>query len=376
MSLSMFFFMLSFNLIMPELNGFIELLGGEDIKGLTITLFTISAAISRPFSGKISDLVGRKATIYLGIIVCILVSFSYSFVHSVFIFLMLRFLHGLSAGFTPTGATALITDVLPENSRGRAMAIWGTFISLGIGVGQFLGSFIYINFNYTVLFVTSAFLGFISLLLSIYVKETLQVKNKFVPRMLLIKWNDVFEPSVLPASFVMFLTAASSGIIFVITPDISQFLGIQNKGWFFGIYVISTILVRLFTGSLSDKIGRRKTLLIGNLFLMVSMVSIGLANSISMYTFAAIIFGFATGISSPTLFAWTADLSSFDRRGVGAGTMFIALEFGIMLGSLSTLVLYDSKISSVFVSFLFGAFLSFIASMYLLWHIRNRKSLF
>jgi MFS family permease len=162
----------------------------------------------------------------------------------------------------------------------------------------------------------------------------------------------------------------------VITPDISHFLGIQNKGWFFGIYVISTILVRLFTGSLSDKIGRRKTLLIGNFFLMTSMISIGLADSVTHYTIAAIIFGFATGISSPTLFAWTADLSAFDRRGVGAGTMFIALECGIMLGSLSTLFFYSSNLSSVFISFAFGAVLSLVASIYLIWHIRNRKSLF
>ena len=376
MSLSMFFFMMSFNLIMPELNGFITLLGGENIKGLIITLFTISAGISRPFSGKISDLVGRKTTIYLGIIVCCLVTMSYPLAHSVFFFLTLRFLHGLSAGFTPTGATALITDILPEKSRGQAMGIWGTFISLGIGVGQALGSWIFMQFNFTVLFACSALLGIISLLLSIYVRETLTIKNKFKPQMLLIKWKDVFEPSVLPASLVMFLTAASSGIIFVITPDISNFLGIQNKGWFFGIYVISTILVRLLTGSLSDKIGRRKTLLIGNFFLITSMISIGLADTITFYTISAIIFGFATGISSPTLFAWTADLSAFDRRGVGAGSMFIALECGIMLGSLSTLVFYKSTFSSVFNSFAFGAFLSFVASIYLIWHLKNRKSLF
>ena len=56
----MLFFMTSFNLIIPELNDFITKLGAPDKKGLIITLFTISAAISRPFSGKIADLVGRK----------------------------------------------------------------------------------------------------------------------------------------------------------------------------------------------------------------------------------------------------------------------------------------------------------------------------
>jgi len=376
MALSMFFFMLSFNLIMPELNGFITSLGGENLKGLVITLFTISAGISRPFSGKISDLVGRKFTIYLGTIVCLLVCISYPLAHSVFFFLVLRFLHGFSAGFMPTGATALITDILPEKSRGQAMGIWGTFISLGIGIGQALGSWIFMEFNFNILFASAGIFSIVSLILSAFVNETLQKKKPFEVSMLLIKKNDVFESSVLPAALVMFLTAASSGIIFVITPDISSFLGIQNKGWFFGIYVISTILVRLATGSLSDRIGRRKTLLIGNVFLITSMLCIGLSNTVEFYTISAIIFGFATGVSSPTLFAWTADLSAFDRRGVGAGTMFIALECGIMLGSISTLIFYNSTMETVFISFLIGAMLSVIASVYLIWHIKNRESLF
>lgn len=376
MSLSMFFFMMSFNLIMPELNGYLTALGSSDLKGLIITLFTISAGISRPFSGKIADLVGRKTSIYIGIVICIIVSISYPIAQSLFFFFVLRFLHGFSAGFMPTGATALITDVLPEKSRGQAMGIWGTFISLGIGVGQALGSWIFMQSNYTVLFGFSGLICLISLVLATFVKETLREKQPFQLNVLRIKWKDVVEPSVFPAAVVMFLTATSSGIIFVITPDISNFLGINNKGWFFGIYVISTILIRLFSGSLSDRIGRRKTLLIGNLFLIIAMLLIGLSTTINSYTFAAIIFGCATGISSPTLFAWTADLSHIDRRGVGSGTMFIALEGGIMLGSIATLLLYDSTKNTVLYSFIFGAFLALIASIYLIWHLLRRKSLF
>ncbi len=372
----MFFFMMSFNLIMPELNGYLTALGSSDLKGLIITLFTISAGISRPFSGKIADLVGRKTSIYIGIVICIIVSISYPIAQSLFFFFTLRFLHGFSAGFMPTGATALITDVLPEKSRGQAMGIWGTFISLGIGVGQALGSWIFMQSNYTVLFGFSGLICLISLVLATFVKETLREKQPFRLNVIRVKWNDIVEPSVFPAAVVMFLTATSSGIIFVITPDISNFLGISNKGWFFGIYVISTILIRLFSSSLSDRIGRRKTLLIGNLFLITAMLLIGLSTTINSYTFAAIIFGCATGISSPTLFAWTADLSHLDRRGVGAGTMFIALEGGIMLGSISTLLIYDSTQNTVLYSFVFGAFLALIASIYLIWHLLNRKSLF
>ena len=369
----MFFFMTSFNLILPELNNYISILDGADKKGLIITLFTISAAISRPFSGKLSDTIGRKKVIYLGIICSFFVMLIYPFSYSVLFFLILRFLHGFSAGFAPTGATALLTDLIPEKSRGHAMGIWGTFISLGIGVGQTLGSWIYLSFGFTILFLIGALFSLIAFILVFWIKETLVNQQKFNFKLLRISWKDVFEPNVLPAAFVMLLSAMCSGMIFVLTPDLSTYLGISNKGFFFGIYVIATILIRLLTSSLSDRIGREKTLLIGCFILVISMLLVGTSNSIVSYIFAAIIFGIATGITSPTMFAWTADLSHEDRRGVGAGTMFIALEFGIMFGALLTLVSYDSTKSTIFITFLIGAVMATIACIYLIVIIAKKK---
>lgn len=369
----MFFFMTSFNLILPELNNYISILDGADKKGLIITLFTISAAISRPFSGKLSDTIGRKKVIYLGIICSFIVMLIYPFSYSVLFFLILRFLHGFSAGFAPTGATALLTDLIPEKSRGHAMGIWGTFISLGIGVGQTLGSWIYLSFGFTILFMIGALFSLIAFILVFWIKETLVNLQEFNFKLLRISWKDVFEPNVLPAAFVMLLSAMCSGMIFVLTPDLSTYLGISNKGFFFGIYVIATILIRLLTSSLSDRIGREKTLLIGCFILVISMLLVGTSNSIVSYIFAAIIFGIATGITSPTMFAWTADLSHEDRRGVGAGTMFIALEFGIMFGALLTLVSYDSTKSTIFLTFLIGAIMATIACIYLIVIIAKKK---
>jgi MFS family permease len=374
LSLSMFFFMAGFNLIMPELNQFISKLGGEEQKGLVITLFTISAGLSRPFSGKLADKIGRKKVIYIGAICSVLVSLIYPFSSSVLFFLILRFLHGFSAGFTPTGATALLTDITPVNRRGSAMGIWGTFISLGIGAGQSTGSWICINYGFNILFLTASICSVLAILFFFEVNESLMQVNKFQLSDLKIQWTDIFEPSVRPAAIVMFLTATCSGIIFVVTPDISSYLKIENKGFFFGVYVISTIVIRLLTSSISDRIGRRQILLAGCFLLVFSMLLIATSQSINSYILAAIMFGFATGISSPTLFAWTADLSSVNRRGVGAGTIFIALELGIMIGSLSTLVFYHNTKSTVYLAFSAGALFALLAALYLIWHLRTQFS--
>jgi len=371
---SMFLFMASFNLILPEMNDFITQLDGAYYKGLIITLFTISSAIARPFSGKLADFIGRKKVMMVGMGVTAIVSLLYPLSFSIFFFLFLRFLHGFSAGFFPTGATALLTDLMPSNKRGVGMGIWGTFVSLGIGAGQSLGSLISKQIGINGLFMIACGVAVLSGILVMNVKETLVEKERFSINHLKIRWNDVFEPSVYPSAMVMFLTATCSGIIFVVTPDISSFLHIDNKGWFFIFYVLTTILVRLFLSSLSDKIGRRKTLLIGVSFLITSMFLIGNAKDLISYTIGSIIFGIATGITSPTLFAWTADLSHPKRRGVGAGTMFIALEAGIFLGSILTLFTYNNTFNSVFMAFVSGGFMASLAFIYLIWHLKFRTS--
>jgi len=375
LSASMFFFMLSFNLILPEMNGFISGLGGSEVKGSIIFLFSVAAGVSRPFAGRLADLIGRKRSVYIGLGIAIAASISYAWVGALSVFFVLRFAHGLSAGFAPTGATALLTDILPPGRKGAAMGLWGTFISLGIGVGQALGSYIFERSNFDSLFMTSAAFGILALLLLSPIKETLPEQQAFQWRQLLIKWEDVVEPSVKPAALIMLLTAISSGLIFVLTPDYSTYLGIANKGYFFGIYVLSTIGIRLVFSSLSDRIGRRETMVIGCSLLVLSMVLLGYADDVWSYSFAAVIFGLATGISSPTLFAWTADLSLAHRRGTGSGTLFIALEIGILIGSGLTFLFYKNTIESARHCLFIAAGFGVIALLILLVQIRSAKSI-
>jgi len=373
-SFGLLFFMMSFNLILPELNQFITNMGGADQKGLIISIFAISALISRPFSGKLSDTIGRKKVMYIGIGVAIIVSLLYPLFTSVSLFLSLRLIHGFSAGFLPTGVTALVTDILPENKRGAGMGILGVFISIGFGGGQAIGSFIRSKLGMTNLFITASILGLISLILIFFLKETLQNKVKFRWKLLKINWNDIIEPSVLPAAIVMFLSTFSSGIVLTITPDMSDFLNIENKGWFLGFYAFSTIFIRILVSGLSDRIGRPKTLIYGLFIMFISMIVVTLSNEWKLYTIGAILFGISTGISSPTLMAWTADLSHKQRRGIGASTLFIALELGIMFGSASTIFTYDNTLCTTKYSFIAGSIMAMIGIIYLILHLKYRFS--
>jgi len=371
LALGVLFYMTSFNLLIPELNTIMEHLGAGDKKGLVFVFFSIAAAISRPISGKLSDTIGRKKVMYIGVVLGALTCVFYPYIESVLLFLFLRLAHGFSAGFHPTGATAMVTDLLPAHKRGEGMGIWGVFISVAFGMGQVVSTPIVQTFGYQALFIIAALFACIAGLLLLKIKETLprEQQRAFSSELLRLRSSEIIDVSVRPSAILMFLSASCSSLIFVVTPDLAGFLAFENKGIFFGFYTMSTLLVRLFTSSLSDRIGRRPTLLIALSLLGISMYLLAISDTQTLFLTTALLYGVATGICSPTLMAWMADLSDPKRRGLGSGTLFIALEGGFMFGPAISIFTYKSTLESIFPTFLIAIFLCCIALFYLLWHM-------
>jgi len=372
LAVGVLFYMTSFNLLIPELNTIMEHLGAGDKKGLVFVFFSIAAAISRPISGKLSDTIGRKKVMYMGVVLGAITCVLYPYIESIFLFLLLRLAHGFSAGFHPTGATAMVTDLLPKDKRGAGMGIWGVFISIAFGVGQVVSTPIIHLLGYQALFFVAGGFACLAGVLLLKVKETLPIaqQRRFSTDLLYLKGNEIVEPSVRPSAILMFLSACCSSLIFVVTPDMAGFLSIENKGIFFGFYTMSTLIVRLLTAPLSDKIGRRPTLIASMILLALSMYLLAICDTKFLFLITALIYGVATGICSPTLMAWMADLSDPQRRGLGSGTLFIALESGFMVGPALSIFTYKSTLASVYPTFLIAVLICFIALGYLIWHMR------
>ncbi|MEL6720825.1 MAG: MFS transporter, partial [Bacteroidota bacterium] len=140
-------FSASFNMIIPELPAYLTSLGGEDYKGLIISLFTLTAGISRPFSGKLADTIGRIPVIFIGILVCVVCSLLYPILTSVAGFLILRIVHGFSTGFSPTATVAYVADRVPSHRRGEAMGIIGVCMNMGASISPPIGSWLVLEFS-------------------------------------------------------------------------------------------------------------------------------------------------------------------------------------------------------------------------------------
>ncbi|MGV6861984.1 MAG: MFS transporter [Putridiphycobacter sp.] len=370
----MLLFFVSFNLIFPELNTYITQLGGKDEKWLILGLWTIAAAISRPFSGKIADNFGRKVPIYIGVLVSVLASFAYPFFLSITGFLVLRFLHGFSTGFQPTGATALVADIIPAEKRGEAMGIFSLTISIGYGLGQYFSTAIFQQFQINGLFVASGLFGLIALSLIFFIKVEPQPKTKVTFGNIIPKIDEVFAPEVIDPTILMFLTATFSGLFYLVVPDLTEHFGSPEKGLYWGIFTISTVGVRFFAGRFADKFGRRINVIIGLILYLTVGLMCANANSFTLFLSTAVLFGIGSGFVSPAIFAWTTDLANPRYKGRGIATMFIALEIGIAFGNFLAQKIYNNDINRFDLVFYTGAFLSLFGLVYL-WLTRTKPSI-
>ncbi len=354
-------------MLIPELPDYLTQMGGAEYKGLIIALFTLTAGISRPFSGKLTDRIGRVPVMAIGSIVCCVCGFLYPICTTVFPFLLLRLFHGFSTGFKPTGTAAYIADVVPADRRGESMGIHGLVGGLGMAFGPALGGWIGQYYPINILFYTSSFLSFLSIAIIFNIKETLPLvnKEKFKLAHLKVGKSDILDKSVLPVVIVILFTSFTYGTIVTLIQDYSKLVGIKNKGYFFVVYTFASILIRILAGKWSDKLGRVRILKYGCWLLIIGLIVLASSKDIVLFSVSAVLFGISMGIISPICQAWTVDLCDKNNIGKAVATMYISLEFGIGLGALLPTYYYQNIPERLSYCFLLSAAVSAFALIYL-----------
>ncbi len=374
-------------MVMPELPGYLAKLGRPDLIGWIVGLFTVGAFFSRFLSGRIADHAGRRPVMLFGTWVTAIAGFGYigvGWVHApslpalngslpiaVWLFLLLRVVHGLSTGFRPTGTTAFLTDITPLNRRGEALGYLGVAGNAGMAGGPALGSWLTVEYGFDAMFLMSSALGFLALLMTYRLPESLPGSRK-------VQWKDlnVFRGPVLdwsswPSSVALLPVAFAFGTFLTITPDFVDSLGYVYKGSFNSIIVASSIAMRFVAGKASDRYGRVPLLVIGGLMLAVGMMGLAYADSKFSATIAGLIYGASVGINMPTIFAWTADLAKPGKIALALGTMLMALELGIGFGAVSSGYRFSGNLEAIPKLYAFCGVLGLISALFL-WFFRKK----
>jgi MFS family permease len=124
--------------------------------------------------------------------------------------------------------------------------------------------------------------------------------------------------------------------------------------------------MRFFAGQASDRYGRVPLLRIGTVVLVISLLILGFANSVSLLVIGAILYGMSIGINRPTIFAWTTDLANPEKIGKALATMLLALEIGIGAGAFISGEIYNNDLVRIPYTFFLAAFIALLSLIYLL----------
>lgn len=365
LSISHALFAGSFNMMLPELPTYLRSLGGGQYIGLIIALFTLTAGVSRPFSGKLTDTIGRLPVMYVGVFACIACGVLYPVIHTVAGFLWIRFFHGFSTGFKPTASSAYVADIVPVHRRAEAMGVMGICSSIGSSVAPPLGSWLVSSYGINSMFYLSSGFALISMLILIRLPETLDTKVKFKLPHLKVGAKDIFDPLAVPAAIVMIFCYFSYGVLLTLAPDLSDRLNISNRGIYFSLFTLASISTRFFAGRIADRVGRVPVIKTSIFIIILSMLLFSHAVNATMFYLGSIAFGFGVGIFFPALTAWTIDLGDELKRGRALATMYISLEIAIGSGALLSGSWVGNHVERLPMMFYFSAFMCILGLVYL-----------
>lgn len=323
---------LGFQVIMPTIPLYVAELGGsESIVGLVIGVFTISAVIVRPLAGRALDTYGRKPLFLMGLAVMALTTLAYNWASTVVVLLALRLIHGVGWGAGTTASGTIAADVVPKSRLGEGMGYFGLASTLSMAVAPALGLYIVIHYNFTTLFYLATGLTVIALAISLGLK-TANIQQPHQDEK--VKGlAGMFEPKAYRPSLVIFFVTTTYGAMVSFIALYAAQRGIANIGIYFTVYAVVLSITRPVLGMVLDRKGYDIVVIPGLVLIALGVVILGLAQDLTMFLVAAVVYAAGFGAVHPSMQAMTVRNVPPHRRGAANGTFFSSFDLGIGIGS-------------------------------------------
>lgn len=315
--------------IMKDLGGTIEQ------AGLALTLFLVSSISIRPFSGLISQKLGKKLTFRGSELLFVLFALSYLWIDSMWTLLLVRFLHGFWFSILTTVTVPVANDFIPEHRKGEGMGYFVMSTNLGVVIGPLLALTViqYTSFNtlFALLSVLMA-IGFIFCLLLKIPEQQSEIKNTHEKQKLNI--HDIVETKVIPVGLVALLTALTySSILSFITAYSESKNLFEYASIFFIVFAVSMIVVRPFVGKMFDRKGPSAVMYPSFIFFALGMVIVSFVNNQWTLWLSAVFIGIGYGTLFPCLQTVAIQTVPKMRMGHAISTFFTLFDIGLALGS-------------------------------------------
>ena len=140
-------------------------LQGNDVYVWAFTAYLVTATVSGPIYGKLSDLFGRRLLFTIGVSIFLIGSMLSGLSQEMWQLIAFRGLQGLGAGAIFPIALAIIADIFAPSERGKYQGFFGAVFGLSFLLGPALGGLITDNFGWQWIFYVNIPLGAIVLVI-------------------------------------------------------------------------------------------------------------------------------------------------------------------------------------------------------------------
>jgi MFS family permease len=151
------------------------------------------------------------------------------------------------------------------------------------------------------------------------------------------------EKKLFAANQAGFINNLNDGVAWGVFPIMFAHggLNVREIGVLTAIYPATWGLAQIFTGGVSDRVGRRPLIVGGMLLQGVSLTVYALSSGFATWLAAAVLLGLGTAAVYPTLIAHVSDSVTPSDRATGVGVYRFWRDLGYVAGALMTGVLVD-----------------------------------
>jgi MFS family permease len=331
-----------------------------------------TAALVKTLSGFWSDKIGKnKPFMLIGYGISALIIPLYSFVISPMQVLYLRFIERFGKGIRTAPRDSLIAGSVTNGDTGRSFGLQKAMDNSGAIVGPLAAFALLIFFpgNYRLIFLLAGIPAILSIFVIIFgIKEAKKNKESLFKK---------FHFKDFPRKYYLFLF-----IIFIFTLGNSTDALLMVKANEVGVKVAFIPLVYLVTsivsvslaiplGSLSDKIGKEKILVVGFLIYAIVYYGFGVTGSVVTIVVLFALYGLYSAATDGIQKAFISDIIDKNKQGTGLGIYNALLGITLLPASLIAGLLYD-KVNS-HIPFYFGAVTAVVSALLMFIYSRGIK---
>ena len=337
--------------------------------GAILSSYTIAALCFRPFSGYLLDTFSRKPLYLIAYFTFTAMFGGYLLAGTLTLFILFRFLHGLSFGMVTVSGNTIVIDIMPSSRRGEGLGYYGLANNTAMSIGPMTGLLLHeAGVNYPIIFCCSLGACILGLICAYLVKTPVKVPIQRDPisldRFILLKG--------IPAGISLLLLSIPYGMTTNYVAMYAKQIGLTTStGLFFTLMAIGMAVSRLFSGKLVDRgmiiqVIRAGLYLVSFCFFSLSACGwlIEWDKELTTLFFFAIslLLGIGFGTMFPAYNTLFVNLAPNKQRGTATSTYLTSWDVGIGIGML--LGGYAAEIWSFKIAYLLGAMLTVVSLCY------------